>query len=210
MKLLRIAARVAQENPGALPAEAPPVVSQQTQEGQQEQVSYIKHEKGKGYCVKSPKNKDWSGGCYPSEGEAKKRLNQVEMFKHMKKGSVASEDIAHDLDLIAARLANSEAPSLEIVLSDLKSILSAIDNHGQQEQQADWKMTLEDPDGDEAIHIEPGHNEQQGQQEQQAKSPPGWGGVEKMVKDHGFSKERAEAISWDQYNKGHEPHVKEK
>jgi hypothetical protein len=49
-----------------------------------EKESYIKKEKGKGHCVKSEKNPDWSGGCYPTKGEAKKRLQQVEMFKHMK------------------------------------------------------------------------------------------------------------------------------
>jgi len=45
-------------------------------------TSYIKKEKGK-YCVKSHKNKDWSGGCYDTKGEAEDRLKQVEMFKHM-------------------------------------------------------------------------------------------------------------------------------
>jgi len=46
------------------------------------QTAVIRHEKGKGYCVKSPNNPDWNGGCYPSKGEAKKRLQQVEYFKH--------------------------------------------------------------------------------------------------------------------------------
>ena len=44
----------------------------------------IRKEKGKGYCVKSPNNPDWNGGCYPSKGEAEKRLEQVEYFKHNK------------------------------------------------------------------------------------------------------------------------------
>lgn len=47
-----------------------------------EQTAYIKKEKGK-YCVKSEKNPDWSGGCYDTKEEAKKRLGEVEMFKHM-------------------------------------------------------------------------------------------------------------------------------
>lgn len=42
----------------------------------------IRKEKGKGYCVKSPSNPDWNGGCYPSKGEAEKRLEQVEYFKN--------------------------------------------------------------------------------------------------------------------------------
>jgi hypothetical protein len=222
MSLLSLAARVAsrsvcaQQQSEGLPADAPPaVVSQQEQQGQQEQVGYIKHEKGKGYCVKSEKNPDWSGGCYPSHGKAEERLKQVEKFKHMKKGAVTPNDIAHDIRLVAARLANSTKPQLEVVLSDLQSIIAAMETTGQQEQQgqqqADWKMTLEDAEGDEPIpevHLNEG--EHQGQQQETAKSPPGWGGVvEKMVKDHGFSKERAEALSWNQYNEGHTPHVKE-
>jgi hypothetical protein len=136
MSLLSVAARVvslrtAQDD---MPPDAPPaVVSQQEQQGQQEcygqqeQVGYVKHEKGKGYCVKSEKNPGWSGGCYGDKGEAEKRLNQVEMFKHMKKGAVTPMDIAHDIRLVASRLANSTQPSLEIVLSDLQSIVAAMD-----------------------------------------------------------------------------------
>lgn len=44
----------------------------------------IRKEKGKGYCVKSPNNPDWNGGCYPSKGEAEERLEQVEYFKKNK------------------------------------------------------------------------------------------------------------------------------
>lgn len=40
----------------------------------------IRKEKGE-YCVRSPNNADWNGGCYPSKGEAEKRLEQVEWFK---------------------------------------------------------------------------------------------------------------------------------
>ncbi len=54
------------------------------EEGPQEQTGVVKKVPGKGYCVKSEKHPDWSGGCYPSKAKAKKRLNQVEMFKHMK------------------------------------------------------------------------------------------------------------------------------
>lgn len=49
----------------------------------EEHISYIKKEKGK-HCVKSESNPDWSGGCYESKEKAKERLDQVEMFKHMK------------------------------------------------------------------------------------------------------------------------------
>lgn len=37
------------------------------------------------WCVVSPNNPDWSGGCYPSKNRAEKRLDEVEMFKHMNK-----------------------------------------------------------------------------------------------------------------------------
>ena len=51
------------------------------------ETAIIKKTPGKGYCVKSEKNSDWSGGCYPSKNEAEERLDDVEMFKHMEKKS---------------------------------------------------------------------------------------------------------------------------
>jgi hypothetical protein len=49
-----------------------------------EHTAVVKKTPGKGYCVKSEKNPDWSGGCYPTKAKAEKRLDEVEMFKHMK------------------------------------------------------------------------------------------------------------------------------
>jgi len=49
--------------------------------GEQEKESIIRKTPGKGYCVKSEKNSDWSGGCYPTKGEAEGRLKDVEYFK---------------------------------------------------------------------------------------------------------------------------------
>jgi len=46
-------------------------------------MAVIKKEDGE-FCVKSPSNPDWNGGCYPTKGEAEKRLNQVEYFKDKK------------------------------------------------------------------------------------------------------------------------------
>lgn len=46
----------------------------------------IKKEDGE-FCVRSPDNKDWSGGCYETKGEAEKRLNQVEYFKDKRRAS---------------------------------------------------------------------------------------------------------------------------
>jgi hypothetical protein len=41
----------------------------------------IRKEKGQ-YCVRSPNNPDWNGGCYDSKEKAEDRLKQVEFFKH--------------------------------------------------------------------------------------------------------------------------------
>ncbi len=206
----RLASRTAQENPDGLPAPAPPAVGQQQQEGQQEQVGYIKHEKGKGYCVKSEKNPDWSGGCYPSHGKAEKRLEQVEKFKHMKKGAVTPEDIIYDLKLIASMLDASQRPDVRVVVSDIHSVLGAMrtaEIMGQQQQQADWEMTLKDPDGDEKIEISPSHQGQQEQQEETAKAPPGWKKTVEHMKDEPEI-DNPFALAWYMKNKGDKPHKK--
>jgi hypothetical protein len=44
----------------------------------------IRKEKGE-YCVRSPNNPDWNGGCYPSEAKAEERLHEVEFFKRQAK-----------------------------------------------------------------------------------------------------------------------------
>lgn len=43
-------------------------------------TSIIRKEKGK-WCVRSPSNPDWNGGCYDTKAEAEERLRQVEYFK---------------------------------------------------------------------------------------------------------------------------------
>jgi len=58
----------------------------------------IRKENGK-YCVRSPNNPKWNGGCYDSKGAAEKRLKQVEFFKHkggtfMWEGSLYAADTA--------------------------------------------------------------------------------------------------------------------
>lgn len=35
------------------------------------------------WCVKSPDNPDWAGGCYPSKPEAEERLHQCEVMEHI-------------------------------------------------------------------------------------------------------------------------------
>lgn len=46
-----------------------------------EVAGVIRKENGK-YCVRSPDNPSWNGGCYDSKDAAEKRLKQVEFFKH--------------------------------------------------------------------------------------------------------------------------------
>lgn len=43
----------------------------------------IRKEKGE-YCVRSPNNPKWNGGCFPTKEEAEDRLKEVEFFKHKK------------------------------------------------------------------------------------------------------------------------------
>ncbi len=73
MDLVSIAARVAAAS---------------EEDGPEVDTSVVRKTPGKGYCVKSEKNPDWNGGCFPSKGEAEKRLNQVEYFKHKAAGPV--------------------------------------------------------------------------------------------------------------------------
>lgn len=44
-------------------------------------VEAVIRKEGDEYCVRSPDNPDWNGGCYKSRGAAEKRLKQVEFFK---------------------------------------------------------------------------------------------------------------------------------
>jgi hypothetical protein len=50
-------------------------------------LAVIRKEKGK-FCVRSPNNPDWNGGCYDTESEAEDRLKQVEFFKHNKSAAI--------------------------------------------------------------------------------------------------------------------------
>lgn len=72
-----------------------------------EKVAVIREENGK-YCVHSPKNPDWNGGCYDTKGEAEKRLEQVEYFKH-EKSAALSILLAHR---VASRFAKGKGLSL--------------------------------------------------------------------------------------------------
>jgi hypothetical protein len=48
---------------------------------QRHKDAVIRKEKGE-FCVRSPDNPSWSGGCYPTKSEAEARLKAVEYFKH--------------------------------------------------------------------------------------------------------------------------------
>lgn len=136
----RVSVRTAEE---CLPGEDPVIVSQE-ETAQQEQQGYTKKTPGKGYCVKSEKNPDWSGGCYPSKGEAKERLKQVEKFKHMK-GSLSSIISATDEFLRAP-----SSPSIRFVMSAIQVAEAELAEEclAQQEEIAKappgWKKTVED------------------------------------------------------------------
>lgn len=54
-------------------------------EGSLNKIAIIVEENGK-FCVRSPKNKKWNGGCFYTRAAAEKRLAEVEAFKHMKGG----------------------------------------------------------------------------------------------------------------------------
>jgi 8-oxo-dGTP pyrophosphatase MutT (NUDIX family) len=45
------------------------------------EVQALIREEGGKFCVRSPTNSTWSGGCFDSKGEAKKRLTEIEYFK---------------------------------------------------------------------------------------------------------------------------------
>lgn len=90
MNLLRVAARVAalaqplSERPDY--GDSDTAVPRGDRTSQREETGVVKKTPGKDeWCVKSEKkDSDWSGGCYPSRGQAEKRLHQVEYFKHRK------------------------------------------------------------------------------------------------------------------------------
>lgn len=77
--------------------------------------------------------------------------------------------------------------------------------------EADWEMTIRDPDGDEKIQIGPG--DQQGAitrptplaQDQVAVAPPGWENTVKKMKKHDEI-DNPWALAWYMKNKGAEPH----
>jgi hypothetical protein len=76
-----------------------------------ETTGVVKKTPGKGYCVKSEKNPDWSGGCYPTKAEADDRLGEVEAAKHAKASSGLS---AAEVEFVATycdMILSSERPS---------------------------------------------------------------------------------------------------
>jgi hypothetical protein len=126
MNILHIAARVANEF--SQPLSDRPDYGSREMVSQREETGFIKKTPGKGYCVKSEKNPEWSGGCYPSKSKAEERLLQVEKFKHMKKGSLELEE--KDLAIILSPdgrskvyLGSEEIGSIE------RATLSSDSNH---------------------------------------------------------------------------------
>ncbi len=52
-------------------------------------LAVIVREKGQ-YCVRSPNNPDWNGGCFDKKEDAEKRLKQVEFFKRQASSSISA------------------------------------------------------------------------------------------------------------------------
>lgn len=79
-------------------------------------LSVIRKEKGE-YCVKSPNNPDWNGGCYKSKEDSEKRLQQVEFFKYKKEAEVVArlftaglgETLTHKIEGLFASYNDDEA-----------------------------------------------------------------------------------------------------
>lgn len=62
----------------------------------------IRREDGE-YCVRSPNNPDWNGGCYKSKEKAEERLREVEYFKRQGRkdklpGGLADKKDPEDFD----------------------------------------------------------------------------------------------------------------
>jgi hypothetical protein len=90
----------------------------------EEQTGVVRKTPGKGYCVKSEKNPDWSGGCYPTKGEADDRLEQVEAAKHAKASSGLSMAEAEFVASYCDMILSSEPPS-EFRIEILHDLLSS-------------------------------------------------------------------------------------
>jgi hypothetical protein len=74
----------------------------------------IRKEKGE-FCVRSPDNPDWNGGCYPTKGEAEKRLQQVEYFKHKKARAIRIDkrevqELSKALEKVVSRKTDGRTP----------------------------------------------------------------------------------------------------
>lgn len=46
------------------------------------EATAVIRKEGNEWCVRSPDNPTWNGGCYDTKEKAEKRLRQVEFFKH--------------------------------------------------------------------------------------------------------------------------------
>jgi hypothetical protein len=97
-----------------------------------EVTSVIRKEKGE-YCVRSPNNPDWNGGCFPSKGKAEARLRQVEYFKHKgsscnqsKESGMLTKSMSDIADKVAKRFIaeSSNKARVEAALPELADYVS--------------------------------------------------------------------------------------
>jgi hypothetical protein len=82
-------------------------------------LAVIRKEKGE-YCVRSPNNPDWNGGCYPNKGEAEERLKAVEYFKRQADGSSSMVRVGRG-DMTATALSKDIEECLEALVVQNKA-----------------------------------------------------------------------------------------
>jgi len=117
-------------------------------------LAVIRKEKGE-YCVKSPNNPDWNGGCYPSKEKAEERLQQVEYFKHNKSanyldgGTIVGTDADHVVEIYTTGCG----------AESIQELLERVQRHGEGghsftiRSEGDERVYLGGWDGDGADYI---------------------------------------------------------
>jgi hypothetical protein len=77
-------------------------------------TAVIREEHGE-FCVRSPDNPDWNGGCYKSKEKAEERLKQVEFFKR-NKAAYSYDRTAVGLRDMAQRIVQAEEDFIEVLM----------------------------------------------------------------------------------------------
>lgn len=108
--------------------------------GTEEHTGVIRKEKGQ-YCVRSPNNPDWNGGCFDTKGEAEDRLRQVEFFKRQATDQEIAQRVAFFYqDRMARRVAARfmfSASLLDELIRRMDGLFANYTNKGSAEA-AEW------------------------------------------------------------------------